>query len=182
MKRDYPRLIQEAWGVAELAHQYQAYDIFPYTKHLRDVVRILEENGFVNDYILSGILHDIIEDCNISYNKIKTVFGLNVAEMVFAVTDPKARNRREKKEKVYDDIRAYPKSIIIKLADRIANIENSIQQRNWDKLKMYLKESDDFRMQLFDSTPEDGKILWDVLYKTIETADEMVTMKRITKA
>lgn len=164
--KDYKRLISEAWEVATLAHQYQTYDIFPYTKHLKDVVRILEQHGFVNDYIIAGILHDVIEDCNVSYSKIKRAFGLNVAEMVYAVTDPKGRTRKEKKKLAYDDIRAYPKSIIIKLADRIANIENSIIQGKKDKLKMYVKESDQFKLELFPATPEGGMSLW----KALETS------------
>jgi len=175
--KDYQRLYGEAEAVASLAHQYQSYDIHPYTKHLKDVVRILENNGFVNDYILAGWLHDIIEDCNVSYNKVKVAFGLNVAEMVYAVTDPKARGRKEKKAMVYNDIRAYPKSIIIKIADRIANMENSIQQSNIDKLKMYIKESDDFKNQLYAHTPEDGLILWELLDSTVERAKELINPK-----
>ena len=175
--KDYQRLYEEAEGVATLAHQYQSYDIHPYTKHLKDVVRILKENGFVNDYILAGWLHDTIEDCNISYNKIKLSFGLNVAEMVYAVTDPKARNRKEKKAMVYNDIRAYPKSIIIKIADRIANMLNSIEQGNRDKLKMYINESEDFKNQLYSHTPEDGMILWTVLDNTVNAAKDVVYPK-----
>lgn len=177
--KDYKRLIEEAWEVATLAHQYQQYDIFPYTKHLKDVTRILEQFGFVNEYIIAGILHDVIEDCNISYNKIKTAFGEDVAEMVYAVTDPKGRSRKEKKAKVYDDIRAYPKSIIVKLADRIANMQNSIIQRKKDKLKMYIKEHESFKYELFGSTPENGLILWSVIDSTLKEAINIVDEKAI---
>lgn len=161
--KDYRRFYKEAEEVATLAHQYQNYDIYPYTKHLRDVVRVLENHGFVNDYIIAGWLHDILEDCNMSYNKVKRAFGKNVAEMVFAVTDPKARNRKEKKALVYRDIKAYPKSIIIKLADRIANVEHGILMGNMDKSLMYAKEHEDFKNELFESTPEEGKVLWEKL-------------------
>ena len=161
--KDYARLYKEAEEVATLAHQYQNYDIFPYTKHLRDVVRVLETNGFVNDYIIAGWLHDVLEDAGLTYNKIKRAFGKNAAELVFAVTDPKARNRKEKKVLVYRDIKEYPKSIIIKLADRIANVEHSITMGNMDKTSMYLKEHEEFKKELYDVTPEDGKVLWDIL-------------------
>lgn len=158
-------LIKEAEDVAALVHQYQSYDIFPYTKHLRDVVNVLIRFGFTNEFIVAGWLHDSIEDGNLTYNKIKGAFGLHVAEMVYAVTDPKGRNRKEKKKIVYDDIRAYPDSIIIKLADRIANVENGIRMHNSEKTKMYAAERNDFKIQLYESTPKNrnAEAMWQYL-------------------
>lgn len=148
----WKKLYKEAEEVATLLHQYQSYDIFPYTKHLRDVVEILENHGYVNEYIVAGWLHDSMEDCNISYNKIRKVFGKDVAEMVYAVTDPKGRTRDQKKEKVYQDLRAYPKAIVIKVADRIANMRNCIRMNNRDKLRRYYQEGLTFRNELYPSS------------------------------
>lgn len=163
-------LYEEAKMVATLAHQYQTYDIYPYEKHLQDVVNILKRFGFSGDYILAGWLHDTIEDCNISYNKIKKAFGENVAELVYAVTDPKARSRKDKKKMVYKDIIAYPHSIIIKLADRIANFGHSIRMDNRDKTTMYAKEHFEFSQMLRPHTPNiaEAKALWEHLDKMVE--------------
>jgi len=153
-------LYEEAEEVARNLHNGQSYDIFPYTKHLRDVVTILEEHGFVNEYIIAGWLHDSLEDCNISYSKILKAFGKDVAEMVYAVTDPKGRTRQEKKVKVYEDLKNYPKAIAIKLADRIANIRNCIRMGNTEKLERYRKEDQDFREALRLHSQVNCNLMW----------------------
>ena len=167
----YEDLYKEAEMVATLAHDGQTYDIFPYRKHLQDVVNIIKKFGFSGDYILAGWLHDTIEDCNISYNKIKKAFGKNTAELVYAVTDPKGRNRKEKKILAYKDMINYPHSIIIKLADRIANLENSIRMDNKDTLEMYFKEHDEFKTHLKLHSPEAAESMWQHLEKIINNIE-----------
>ena len=137
-------LIEEAKLVAEYIHQGQTYDgIFPYTKHLKDVVRILEDFNYSGKVIIGGWLHDSVEDGNISYNKIKKYFGKEVAEIVYAVTDELGRNREEKKAKTYPKILANPDALAVKLADRIANIQHG------GKIDMYRKEYPAFKEALF---------------------------------
>lgn len=150
------KLLEEALLVAELAHRGQAYDgIFPYMKHIHDVMDVLKRFGFKSNKMLIGAaLHDIIEDTALSYNKVKRVFGLDVAEMVYCVTDELGRDREEKKRKTLPKTASNPSAIILKLADRIANIEHG------GKVDMYRKEYPQFRDALFDNTPEDGKDMW----------------------
>ena len=72
--------IQEAEMAALLAHHGQVYDIFPYEKHLRDVIEVIVR-FFKDDetLIISGWLHDAIEDTYLTYSKIKHTFGFEVA-------------------------------------------------------------------------------------------------------
>lgn len=150
MTNNYEKLVREAEMVALLAHKNQSYDIFPYEKHLRDVVEILKTFGFINEYECAGWLHDVIEDANLTYGKIKKVFGEEIAEMVLAVTDPiDVRNRKEKKAVVYEKLKKFPKSIIIKLADRIANTKHSVRMGNKDKTQMYKGEYAGFKESLY---------------------------------
>jgi len=93
-------------------------------------------------YKIAGALHDVLEDGAISYNKIKTYFGLEVAEMVYCVTDEMGRNRAEKKRKTLPKTASNPDAVILKLADRIANIEMG------GKVDMYQNEYDTFRDSL----------------------------------
>ncbi|MCP4521022.1 MAG: bifunctional (p)ppGpp synthetase/guanosine-3',5'-bis(diphosphate) 3'-pyrophosphohydrolase [Cytophagales bacterium] len=149
-------MIDEARLVAIHIHGNQNYDnIFPYEKHLADVVRILEDFNYTGKYLIAGWLHDSIEDGAISYNKIKNYFGLEVAEMVYAVSDELGRNRKEKKEKTYPKIRHNPDAVVIKLADRIANIQHG------GKIEMYQKEYQDFKNNLY--LPGIGESLWNKL-------------------
>ena len=82
--------------------------------------------------------------------------------MVYCVTDEIGRNRKEKKAKTLPKTASNPDAIILKLADRIANIEHG------GKIDMYAKEYDEFKGALFLNTPSDGKIMWnhlDILLK-----------------
>lgn len=149
------KLYREAEEVASLAHQGQKYGkIFPYTKHLRDVVEILKQHGFSGKYIVAGWLHDAIEDGNVSYNDILKYFGEEVAEMVYCVTDELGRNRKERKEKTLRKTASNPDAIVLKLADRLANIQSG------GKVDMYVKEYADFRGLLFPCSNTQSKSLW----------------------
>lgn len=149
-----PRKVKEARMVAVKAHQGQYYDeMFPYEKHLDDVVEILELFGFTNAKLLiAGYLHDVIEDGIVSYNDIKNYFGKDVAEIVYCVTDELGRNRKERKMKTLPKIKSNNDAIIVKLADRIANINHG------GKVDMYAKEYADFKEALY--IPGVCDIMW----------------------
>jgi guanosine-3',5'-bis(diphosphate) 3'-pyrophosphohydrolase len=151
------KLLSEAIMVARAAHGDQRYDnIFPYKKHLMDVIRILSDNGCDFKLQICGALHDTIEDCNISYNDIKDYFGEDVAEIVYCVTDELGRNRTERKAKTLPKIASNSDAVIVKLADRIANIKHG------GKVDMYVKEYSQFR----DALKQPDKMaepLWDEL-------------------
>jgi len=148
------KLLSEAIMVAIAAHGDQRYDnIFPYEKHLRDVIKVLSDNGCGFKLQICSALHDTIEDCDVSYNKIKNYFGIDVAEIVFCVTDEMGRNRKERKTKTLPKIASNPDAVIVKLADRLANIKHG------GKVDMYVKEYPEFRKALkFSDTMADS--LW----------------------
>lgn len=154
---------REARMVSIQAHGLQTYDdVYPYKKHLDDVVEVLKRFGFSGKYIIAGYLHDIIEDTALSYNKVKRHFGFEVAEMVYCVTDELGRNRKEKKEKTLPKTASNPDAIIVKLADRIANIEHG------GKIDMYRDEYEEFHQFLFARTPEGARDMWRHLEKLLK--------------
>jgi len=159
----------EARQVAVKAHGNQDYDgVFPYEKHLDDVVEVLKRFSIVHPkYLCAGYLHDVIEDGAVSYNKIKRHFGEEVAEMVYCVTDELGRDRAEKKRKTLPKTASNPDAIIIKLADRIANIEHG------GKIDMYAKEFNEFYMHLY--TPNQlASPMWDHLKSLLKIEKELV--------
>lgn len=152
------KLYKEARMVAVKAHSNQSYDkIFPYEKHLDDVVDVLKRFGFSGKFIIAGYLHDTMEDDGLSYKNISNYFGEEVAEIVYCVTDEFGRNREEKKKKTLPKTATNPDAIIVKLADRIANIEHG------GKVEMYNKEFYKFKEILLPNSPYEATRMWDYL-------------------
>ena len=140
--------IEDAKLFAIRHHGLQEYDGFPYHKHLQDVVSNVIKFGYVNeDFVIAAWLHDSIEDCSVTYNDIKKLFGESVAEIVYRVTDELGRNRKERKKKTYPKIRECKNATFIKLCDRIANFENSIK-RGHSMIDAYIKEHAEFKHAL----------------------------------
>lgn len=134
---------ERALLVAEKAHQNQQYDIYPYIYHVRQVVKIAEDLGFDESIVAACALHDVLEDTDLSFNDIKKAFGLEVAEIVYCVTDELGKNRKERKEKTYPKIRGNWKASVVKICDRIANVRHSRDYNN-RLFDMYVKEHDGF--------------------------------------
>lgn len=133
------------------------YDNRPYEVHLAHVVKVAE--SFIHlipseyqEAVLNACwCHDLIEDTRETYNDIKKACGSLVAEIVFAVTNEKGRNRKERaNEKYYLGIANTEFATFVKLCDRIANIEYSKINGNVDILKMYRSENKDFVKYLAD--------------------------------
>lgn len=160
---------ERALLVAEKAHSTQTYDIYPYIYHIKQVVKIATELGYDEDIIVASTLHDVLEDSDLSYNDIKDSFGVNVAEIVYCVTDELGRNRKERKEKTYPKIKGNWKATVVKICDRIANMEHS-KKYNPKMFKMYQKEYGDFYVAIqseFHPIEEVSKA-WDKLNEISE--------------
>jgi (p)ppGpp synthase/HD superfamily hydrolase len=136
--------------VADKAHASQAYDIYPYGYHIRQVVKIAEELGYDESIIVASALHDTLEDTELSYNDIKKAFGKEVAEIVYCVTDELGRNRKERKEKTYPKIRSNWKATVVKICDRIANLQHA-KLYNSRLYEVYQSEHEDFCRNLLNT-------------------------------
>lgn len=161
-------IIEKAHLVAENAHSNQTYGIYPYIYHPRCVYMITKDLGYSDEILVACILHDVLEDSDISYDDLKKAFGEEIAEIVFCVTDEAGRNRKEKKSKTYPKIRGNWKATVVKVCDRIANLEESIAS-NPQMLQMYKKEHQIFVESLYDKKhPKAMNKAWDRLYKLID--------------
>lgn len=157
-------MVHDAKMIALYAHRGHMYgEILPFERHLTDVTDILKEHNCGNKLEIVGWLHDTIEDTNITYAKIRDVFGVDVAELVYSVTDELGRNRKERREKTYPKIIAIgEEAILVKLADRLANMTNAYKY-NLSMQEMYLKEFESFYVLLHNPEHEQAKPLWDKL-------------------
>lgn len=76
----------------------------------------------------------------------KKATNYTIAELVYAVTNEKGRNRAERaNDKYYEGIRNTEHATFVKLCDRIANIEYG------GKSDMYAKENINFKRKLYDA-------------------------------
>jgi len=62
----------------------------PYASHPIHVSVILLRHGYPEDLVVSALLHDVVEDQDVSIGSIEEEFGPAVAEMVLAVTECKS--------------------------------------------------------------------------------------------
>lgn len=77
--------------------------------------------------IIAGILHDILEDTDTTYEELVTNFGVKVAVMVLALTNDEAEMAKEggKRQYLAKKINTLlPDELFIKLADRLDNISD----------------------------------------------------------
>lgn len=146
-------IVDRAENFAQVAHAGQTYDEeTPYIVHLREVVGVLKSFGIHEPtMICAAFLHDTIEDTSKSYKDILSRFGQEVAELVFAVTNELGRNRAERAQKTYPKILACPNALVLKLADRIANVQHGAITGG--KTDMYLEEFEGFAKALWRPRP-----------------------------
>jgi len=143
-------ILQKARTFAIEMHGSQKYGIYPYEIHLGHVVSVLLRFGVMPDnehnvnLIAAAWLHDVLEDTPITYGALAAAFNPEIAKIVFAVTDEPGESREVRKERTYVKLATNPDGIIVKLADRIANVEFSLVHGNIDLLNMYQKEQPGF--------------------------------------
>jgi (p)ppGpp synthase/HD superfamily hydrolase len=97
----------------------------PYVNHLLEVASLVTEatNGTEPNVTIAALLHDAIEDQNISADIIACEFSQDVANLVLEVTDDKSLPKSERKRK---QVESAPKKSreakLIKLADKTSNV------------------------------------------------------------
>lgn len=101
----------------------------PYVIHPIAVAKIITEIGLDLDSVIAGLLHDCIEDTNVTYDEIKSQFGKDTADLVEGVTKlgqiPYSSREEQQVENLRKMILAMAKDvrvILIKLADRLHNM------------------------------------------------------------
>ena len=157
--------IDEARSFAVENHGNQKYGKYPYEVHLINVVNVLLSNNILPDTEInidlwsSAWLHDVLEDTNTTKDEVIDKFGTNIFEIVWSLTDGEGDNRKEKKQIMYEKLVLNQSAIIIKLADRIANLEFSIINNNQEKIKLYVDENYELNKYLFTSISESRGLL-----------------------
>ena len=124
------KLILKAYNFAKEQHGDQLRRSGePYIIHPMQVAYILADLGLDDSTICAALLHDVVEDTEVTHQDLINKFGLEIAEMVDGVTKLSKLNYESIEEAQVENYRkmflAMGKDIrviMIKLADRLHNM------------------------------------------------------------
>ena len=100
--------IEEAYKFAEASHKGQTRKSGePYIHHLIEVCYILADIGCGPSTLIAGLLHDTVEDTDVTLEQIKNKFGEDVMNIVDSLTKIQRLklSHRSEDELVYEDHR-----------------------------------------------------------------------------
>lgn len=141
-------LIEKAIKFATDAHkgQVRKYTGEPYVFHCFEVANLVKQGGGTDDMVIAALLHDTIEDTEITNYDIQYHFGVDVVNMVLGLSDisrPEDGNRAARKKIDRNHLHNQSKDIqTIKVFDLISN-SRSIRKHDKKFWLTYRKEKID---------------------------------------
>lgn len=142
-----------AWNFASKAHAEQKLpgSKVPYINHVgsvaTEIIYAKMNNEVFNDFELAiqcALLHDIIEDTNVTYEGLMEEFGKEISDCVLSLT--KDSSIMDRYEKTWDCIKRIKNKnndiSLVKLADRIVNLQSPPQPWSKSKRELYIYESE----------------------------------------
>ncbi|WLR57670.1 HD domain-containing protein [Mesobacillus subterraneus] len=124
-------LIDKALIIASVAHegQYRKNTKIPYIAHPVAVGMILQKSRYSDEMVAGGILHDTVEDTDLTMEDIEQEFGKAVAVIVKGCSEPdKSLTWEERKEHTIEFLRTASEEIrVVACADKLHNVR-SIRQ------------------------------------------------------
>ncbi len=125
--------VRKAFDFVVKAHALQnREDGTPYVLHVIRVAEIVAEWKADRDTVIAALLHDVIEDTPVHKEEIAEKFGRKTAMLVEGITkfsqadlspDLPLDRKIETLRKLFDVMRLDMRSILIKLADRLHNVQ-----------------------------------------------------------
>jgi len=153
-----PKTLSKAYSFALKAHKNQKRDSGdPYLMHPVAVADILTDLKLDSATIATGLLHDTLEDTNVTYKTVYNEFGKEVADLVDGVTkiseleekvvgNSKAENIRKLILATSKDIRV----LLVKLADRLHNMRTLKSIKDAERKKRISNETMEIYAPLAD--------------------------------
>ncbi|GGA84759.1 HD domain-containing protein [Ornithinibacillus halotolerans] len=94
-----------------------------YITHPIRVAQRLESEGFSDELVCAGYLHDVVEDTIYEIEDIEKHFGKKVAQLVAAHTEDKSKSWKERKQHTIDVIKNGVKEVkYLIVADKLDNL------------------------------------------------------------
>ncbi|HZA83557.1 MAG TPA: HD domain-containing protein [Actinomycetes bacterium] len=153
-------VLREAYQFAKACHGDQVRPTGdPYERHLLEAVEVLATGAGVldRDVLVAALLHDVVEDTACTLEEVRDRFGPEVAELVDWVTktDPPPGGDREAARLAYlRRLAGAPrKAVLVKLADRLSNVQRLDRLPRPEKRRAYYRETVDWILPLAAGVP-----------------------------
>ena len=105
----------------------------PYFSHPAGIGLMLAQTGCREEVVMAGILHDVIEDTDFTYDDIMAEFGKDVADLVKWVSIPEETKGLAGKEAYLKNLAEAPaEARLISGSDMLYNRANMLMQYNED--------------------------------------------------
>ncbi|MEH7443610.1 HD domain-containing protein [Bacillus sp. JJ1122] len=138
-------LSDKALQMAAMAHegQYRKNTKIPYIAHPAAVGLILQKAGYKEELVAAGILHDTVEDTEITLQDIKREFGNEILEIVAGCSEPdKSLSWEVRKEHTIEYLKTATEDIrVVACADKLHNVRSIFQdverdgEQVWSRFK-----------------------------------------------
>lgn len=131
---------------AVAVHGEQKYGDDPYAKHLDAVAALAGPYGM--QAVTVAYLHDAVEDTSATLAEIEQQFDAFIATCVGLLTDEPGATRKERKAKTYAKMATVTGpaelALIVKAADRLANVRACVAGARREQWEVYRSEHDAF--------------------------------------
>lgn len=124
-----PSPIHEAIRFAEKAHRGQKRKgtNVDYITHPMEVFQILTTMNAGQELLIAGLLHDTVEDTDVTIAEIHRTFGERVATLVGTHSEDKSKSWRERKQHTIDMLKQAERDVkLLILADKVSNLRSML--------------------------------------------------------
>lgn len=160
--------VQRAYEVAQVAHSGQTRDEgAPYIVHpVRVAVSLVDElNLYSPTLVCSALLHDVIEDSDVTRDDIARGFDEEIAEIVWLLTKFEDVSLRDYLARI--EAAAHTGAPIVKLCDRLDNMRSVIDTPKLEKKRRYIRTTEEHFLPLAART---NQYLYGELRRTLDEA------------
>lgn len=169
---------KRARNYAIKAHGDQKYDEHPYYVHLDAVAKIVRRYGAKAEVV--AYLHDVVEDTSKTGKDIEKIFGELTAKCVLILSDEPGETRKARKEKTYKKMSLVrgeeTLALLVKAADRLANMRTCIRTKDKTRLLMYKSEYKVFRKSAYREN------LCEDIWQELEKLQNMTIHEGVTES
>ncbi|HKO15983.1 MAG TPA: bifunctional (p)ppGpp synthetase/guanosine-3',5'-bis(diphosphate) 3'-pyrophosphohydrolase, partial [Gemmatimonadaceae bacterium] len=184
-------LLQRAYRFSEAAHRGQLRNSGePFITHSVEVAKVLADLQLDSTTVACGLLHDVVEDTDISVAHVEREFGREIASIVDGLTKiaklPAGGSKQDRQVESYRklllSIAKDARVIIVKLADRLHNMR-TLDYLPEEKRHRIAQETRDLYAPLAHRFGM-AKLRWeleDLAFKHLETEEYRALAKKVAQ-